>query len=124
VRLIHARPASLRLRRLLRGLELRVAERAGLVQRGEPLELVGRARRGRLRHGRLRELLERLAAQGDDSKLARAVGSDRKGRISIALYVAAIPLAFVQPLISDALFVIVALVWLVPDRRIERVAGL
>jgi uncharacterized membrane protein len=64
-----------------------------------------------------------IAAQGDDSKLARAVGSDRKGRISIALYVAAIPLAFVQPLISDAIYVIVALVWLAPDPRIERVVS-
>ena len=64
-----------------------------------------------------------IAAQGPDSKLARAIGSDRKGMISLALYVAAIPAAFVQPLISDALFVIVALVWLVPDRRIERVAS-
>jgi uncharacterized membrane protein len=62
-----------------------------------------------------------IAAQGPDSKLARAVGSDRKGIISLVLYVVAIPVAFVQPLISDALFVVVALVWLVPDRRIERV---
>ncbi len=65
-----------------------------------------------------------IAAQGPDSKLARAIGSNRKGMISLALYVSAIPLAFVQPLISDALFVVVALVWLVPDRRIERVARL
>ncbi len=65
-----------------------------------------------------------IAAQGPDSKLALAIGSDRKGLISLALYVASIPLAFVQPLISDALFVIVALVWLVPDRRIERVTSL
>ena len=64
-----------------------------------------------------------IAAQGPDSKLARAIGSNRKGMISLGLYVAAIPAAFVQPLISDALFVIVALVWLVPDRRIERMAS-
>ena len=63
-----------------------------------------------------------IAAQGDDSKLARAIGSDRKGKASLVLYLAAIPLAFAQPLISDAIYVIVALVWLVPDRRIERVA--
>lgn len=62
-----------------------------------------------------------IAAQGPDSRLARAVGSNRKGVTSLVLYVLAIPIAFVQPLISDALFVIVALVWLVPDRRIERV---
>lgn len=61
-----------------------------------------------------------IAAQGPDSRLARAVGSDRKGRFSLALYVVAIPVAFFQPLISDALFVTVALIWLVPDRRIER----
>ena len=65
-----------------------------------------------------------IAAQGPDSKLARAIGSNRKGLVSLALYVAAIPAAFVHPLISDALFVIVALVWLVPDRRIERAASL
>jgi uncharacterized membrane protein len=64
-----------------------------------------------------------IAAQGPDSKLARAIGSNRKGLVSLSLYVAAIPAAFVHPLISDALFVIVALVWLVPDRRIERMAS-
>ena len=42
------------------------------------------------------------------------------GRISLALYVAAIPLAFVHQLISDAIYLFVALMWLVPDRRIER----
>lgn len=51
--------------------------------------------------------------------LASAVGSDRKGKISLVLYVAAIPLAFVNPMISDAIYVAVALIWLVPDRRIE-----
>jgi TMEM175 potassium channel family protein len=61
-----------------------------------------------------------IAAQGDDSRLARAIGSDRKGRTSVVLYVAAIPLAFVQPLISDAIYVVVAGIWLIPDRRIER----
>jgi uncharacterized membrane protein len=61
-----------------------------------------------------------IGAQGADSTLARAVGSDRKGRISILLYIAAIPLAFVQPIISDAIYVIVAGIWLIPDRRIER----
>ena len=65
-----------------------------------------------------------IAAQGPDSKLARAIGSNRKGVISLVLYIAAIPAAFVNPLISDALFVVVALVWLVPDRRIEREASL
>jgi uncharacterized membrane protein len=62
-----------------------------------------------------------LRTQGPDSLLARAVGSDLKGKLSALFYVIAIPVAFVHPGISDALFVIVALIWLIPDRRIERV---
>jgi uncharacterized membrane protein len=62
-----------------------------------------------------------IAAQGQGSTLARAIGSDRKGKISIVLYLSAIPLAFVNPIISDLLYVIVAVVWFVPDRRIEHV---
>ena len=54
-----------------------------------------------------------------DSMLARAVGSDLKGKISIVLYLIAIPAAFLHQLISDAIYVTVALIWLVPDRRIE-----
>jgi len=60
-----------------------------------------------------------IARQGPDSKLALAVGSDRKGKISIILYLIAIPAAFLHQLISDALYITVALIWLVPDRRIE-----
>jgi len=60
-----------------------------------------------------------IAVQGPHSKLATAVGSDRKGKISIVLYLIAIPAAFVHQLISDAIYVTVALIWLVPDRRIE-----
>ena len=60
-----------------------------------------------------------IAAQGPGSRLAAAVGRDRKGKISPLLYAAAIPLAFVHPWISDALYVTVALIWLVPDPRIE-----
>jgi len=60
-----------------------------------------------------------LAAQGPSSKLAAAVGSDVKGKISLLLYGAAIPLAFVNQWIADGLYVAVALIWLVPDRRIE-----
>jgi len=60
-----------------------------------------------------------LASEGPDSTLAMAVGSDTKGWVSIACYASAIPLAFVNDLISDALYVLVALIWLVPDRRIE-----
>ena len=67
-------------------------------------------------------ILERqiIAAQGKNSRLAVAVGSDWKGRISPALYAVGIPLAFVSPWISTALYVSVALLWLVPDSRIER----
>ena len=60
-----------------------------------------------------------VAAQGPDSRLAKALGRDRKGKISLALYASAIPLAFVHQWISDAIYVSVALIWLVPDRRIE-----
>jgi TMEM175 potassium channel family protein len=60
-----------------------------------------------------------LRADGPDSPLAAAVGNDVKGRISTALYIAAVPLAFVHQLIADAIYVGVALMWLVPDRRIE-----
>jgi uncharacterized membrane protein len=60
-----------------------------------------------------------VAAQGPDSRLAAALGSDTKGKVSLALYMAAIPLAFVNQWISDALYVAVALLWLVPDPRIE-----
>jgi uncharacterized membrane protein len=58
--------------------------------------------------------------EGPQSKLAQAVKDDVKGKMSIAMYVVAIPLAFVNELISTALYVAVALMWLVPDRRIER----
>ena len=61
-----------------------------------------------------------LSVHGPVSKLAQAVGNDAKGKLSMVAYVAAIPLAFVNQWISDALFVTVALWWLVPDRRIEK----
>ncbi len=61
-----------------------------------------------------------LAGEGPASVLAAAVGSDVKGRISPVLYLVAIPAAFVDQRISGALYVGVALMWLVPDRRIER----
>ncbi|HEX9670634.1 MAG TPA: TMEM175 family protein [Thermoanaerobaculia bacterium] len=60
-----------------------------------------------------------VAAQGPHSRLAAAMGSDTKGMLSTGLYVAAIPLAFVNQWIADAIYVFVALMWLVPDRRIE-----
>jgi len=61
-----------------------------------------------------------LARHGRDSLLARALGSDFKGKVSLVFYVVAIPLAFYQPLLSCMLYGIVALLWLVPDLRIER----
>ena len=57
--------------------------------------------------------------EGPQSKLALAVGQDWKGYVSVALYAAAIPLAFMNEWIADAIYVSVALMWLVPDRRIE-----
>jgi uncharacterized membrane protein len=57
--------------------------------------------------------------EGPESKLARAMGRDAKGLVSPVLYAAAIPLAFVQRWVSLAIYVFVALMWLVPDRRIE-----
>ena len=61
-----------------------------------------------------------LRAQGKGSILAAALGSDWKGKLSPVLYLVAIPSAFVAEWIADALYVLVALIWLVPDRRIER----
>ena len=61
-----------------------------------------------------------IRSQGPQSKLQAAVGSDAKGMISVILYLIAIPLAFVNQLFSDAIYVFVALMWLVPDRRIEQ----
>ena len=60
-----------------------------------------------------------IAQQGRKSKLRAAIGRDFKGKVSPLIYLAAIPLAFVNQWISDALYVTVALMWLVPDRRIE-----
>jgi uncharacterized membrane protein len=60
-----------------------------------------------------------ISAQGPSSPLAAAVGDDAKGRTSTLLYVIAIPLAFVHRWIADGIYVLVALLWLVPDRRIE-----
>jgi TMEM175 potassium channel family protein len=61
-----------------------------------------------------------IAEHGPDSKLAAAVGSDVKGKISPVLYAAAIPLAFVHQWLADAIYVAVALMWLVPDPRIAK----
>jgi len=57
---------------------------------------------------------------GRDSTLGRALGRDLKGKVSLALYAAAIPMAFVNQWISIGLYVVVALMWFIPDRRIEK----
>jgi uncharacterized membrane protein len=70
-------------------------------------------------------LLQQLIidSQGRDSVLRKAVGRDWKGKLSPLLYVVAIPLAFWSQWIALAIYVLVALLWLVPDRRIERTLG-
>lgn len=67
-------------------------------------------------------ILERalVREQGAGSRLAAAVGSEAKERFSMVLNFAAIPLAFYRPWISDVMYALIALTWLVPDRRIER----
>jgi uncharacterized membrane protein len=62
-----------------------------------------------------------LAVHEPGSHLHRAVGSDRKGKLSLVLYIVAFGFSFVMPWISVGLFVTVALIWFIPDRRIERV---
>jgi len=64
-----------------------------------------------------------IAHHGKDSTLATAVGRDFKGKISLLAYLVAIPLAFVASWVSGALYVLVAVIWLIPDRRIEAVLG-
>jgi len=66
-------------------------------------------------------LLQRaiIAADPANARLAQAVGADRKAKLSFALYVAAVPLAFVRPWIAIVLYVVVAAMWFTPDRRIE-----
>jgi uncharacterized membrane protein len=61
-----------------------------------------------------------IAAEGSASVLRRAIGGDRKGNLSLLVYATAIPLAFVDARLAQACYVIVALMWLVPDRRIEK----
>jgi uncharacterized membrane protein len=62
-----------------------------------------------------------ISLHGRESVLAAAVGRDFKGKISIVIYTVAVPLAFLGPLYSCSLYVLVAVLWLVPDRRIESV---
>ena len=61
-----------------------------------------------------------IARHGPQSVLAKALGRDWKGKLSLVVYLVAIPLAFANPWISNTLYVLVALWWLIPDRRIER----
>ena len=62
-----------------------------------------------------------ISKHGQDSLLAVAIGKDYKGKLSPALYLIAIPSAFLRQWIAGAIYVLVALIWLVPDKRIERV---
>ena len=68
-------------------------------------------------------LLQRIIihAHGADDLLGRALGKDVKGKASLLIYFSAIGLAFVQPVISHLLYLAVALLWVVPDKRIEQV---
>jgi uncharacterized membrane protein len=62
-----------------------------------------------------------IATEGPDSTLAKAIGSDRKGWLSLVLYLIGIGLTLVSPWASEAVYIAVALIWLIPDPRIERI---
>jgi uncharacterized membrane protein len=62
-----------------------------------------------------------IATDGPDSLLAKAIGKDYKGKMSVVFYAVAIPLSFANQWIAQAIYVLVAMMWLVPDKRIERV---
>jgi len=64
-----------------------------------------------------------IASEGDDSFLRKAIGGDWKGKLSPVLYAIAIPMSFWSHWIAQAIYVIVALIWLIPDRRIENAVG-
>jgi uncharacterized membrane protein len=61
-----------------------------------------------------------IAIHGKDSVLSTAIGSDFKGKISVVIYAIAIPFAFVNSWVAGVLYVLVAIMWLIPDRRIEK----
>jgi uncharacterized membrane protein len=69
-------------------------------------------------HGLQRAIIRR---RHDDSMLSRAIGRDLKGKVSPVLYAAGVLLAFLDPRIAVAIYVLVAVLWLIPDRRVERV---
>jgi uncharacterized membrane protein len=60
-----------------------------------------------------------IAQDGEQSAVADAIGGDAKGKLSLLMYASAIPLAFINQWIADSIYVLVALMWLVPDRRLE-----
>jgi uncharacterized membrane protein len=62
-----------------------------------------------------------LKLHGQESTLAAALGSDFKGKVSIVIYAVAVPLAFIIPVLSCALYVLVAVIWFIPDQRIENI---
>ncbi|HVY90538.1 MAG TPA: TMEM175 family protein [Hyphomonadaceae bacterium] len=62
-----------------------------------------------------------LAAQGPDSTLAKAIGHDWKGNVSILIYIAGLALDFIHPLLAVACYATVSVIWFIPDKRIERV---
>lgn len=64
-----------------------------------------------------------IASHGKDSTLSRSIGGDRKAKLSLVVYAAAIPLSFSQPWIACACYIMVAIMWFLPDRRIERTLG-
>jgi hypothetical protein len=61
-----------------------------------------------------------IRSQGKDSILARAVGGDIKGKLSPILYITGIATAYISPPVAEFIYILVALIWLVPDKRIER----
>jgi uncharacterized membrane protein len=65
-----------------------------------------------------------IAHHGKDSTIATAIGRDFKGKVSLAIYTVAIPLAFANSWLASILYVLVAIMWLIPDRRIERAMSL
>jgi uncharacterized membrane protein len=62
-----------------------------------------------------------IKKHGTDSALSQAIGTDRKGKMSLLLYLGAIGLGFINPWIACAIYVLVAIIWFIPDRRIEKV---
>lgn len=61
-----------------------------------------------------------IAKHGKDSLLAKAIGKDLKGKISVILYALSIPMAFWFPIVAFLVYILVAVIWIIPDRRIEK----